>query len=180
MENYVNATGLMWENAEAAGAKLVFAEHRFYGGNCLFSCICILVSSIKRLFLIDTWPCGGEEDAMNNCLYLLTHEQAMADYVQLLTNMKSNLNATESKVIVFGGSYGGMLAAWLRIKYPSVFAGAIAASAPILGFPGLPFYTQNNGESGASYWDIVSYDTTECKNSNHILFFSLFSINMYI
>jgi hypothetical protein len=57
----------------------------------------------------------------------------------------------------------GMLASWLRIKYPSVFAGAIAASAPILGFPGLPFYAQNGGESGASYWDIVSYDTTECK-----------------
>jgi hypothetical protein len=44
---------------------------------------------------------------MNDCIYLLTHEQAMADYVQLLTEMKTNLGATESKVIVFGGSYGG-------------------------------------------------------------------------
>jgi lysosomal Pro-X carboxypeptidase len=32
VENYVNATGLMWSNAAEAGAKLVFAEHRFYGG----------------------------------------------------------------------------------------------------------------------------------------------------
>ncbi len=30
---YVNATGLMWENAERMGALLVFAEHRYYGAS---------------------------------------------------------------------------------------------------------------------------------------------------
>ena len=28
---YVNATGLIWENAEEFGAYIVFAEHRYYG-----------------------------------------------------------------------------------------------------------------------------------------------------
>lgn len=28
VENYADHTGLMWENAEAAGALIVFAEHR--------------------------------------------------------------------------------------------------------------------------------------------------------
>ena len=30
---YVNATGLMWENAKAFGALMIFAEHRFYGAS---------------------------------------------------------------------------------------------------------------------------------------------------
>ena len=33
---YVNATGLMWENAPKFGALVVFAEHRYYGKSRLF------------------------------------------------------------------------------------------------------------------------------------------------
>ena len=98
----------MWESAKEFGALLLFAEHRYYG---------------------ESKPYTGKELKQN--MQYLTAEQAMADYAELLTELKSDLQAENSPVIGFGGSYGGMLAAWMRMKYPHILDGAIAASAPI-------------------------------------------------
>lgn len=72
----------------------------------------------------------------------LTSSQAMADYVYLLDLLqKTTMYMVSAKrqrpVIAFGGSYGGMLAAWMRMKYPSTILGAIASSAPIFQFSDL-------------------------------------------
>lgn len=58
----------------------------------------------------------------------------MADYATLIDRLKRERGLEGSPVIGFGGSYGGMLAAWARLKYPHVWAGAIAGSAPIWTF----------------------------------------------
>lgn len=81
-------------------------------------------------------PYGSQEAAYKNAdtLAYLTAEQALADFVVLLADLKRNLSADTSPVVLFGGSYGGMLAAWMRLKYPHVAIGAIASSAPILQF----------------------------------------------
>jgi lysosomal Pro-X carboxypeptidase len=82
-------------------------------------------------------PGGTKEKAFahENTKYLTT-EQAQYDYVQLIKQVRKDYGGEDRAVIVFGGSYGGMLAAWLRMKFPATFQGAHAASAPILFYPG--------------------------------------------
>ena len=65
-------------------------------------------------------PFGDASYDRSNLAYL-TAEQAMYDYVELIRDVKSNLGLEDRAVIVGGGSYGGMLAAWLRMKYPQWF-----------------------------------------------------------
>lgn len=66
----------------------------------------------------------------------------MMDYVELIKYIRYSYAAMDLPCIVFGGSYGGMLASWLRMKYPHVFQGALASSAPILYFKDSPDATE--------------------------------------
>lgn len=62
----------------------------------------------------------------------------MWDYIDLLKELKANqTDLADKATILNGGSYGGMLSAWMRMKYPNQFQGALAASAPILWFQGV-------------------------------------------
>ena len=115
----------MFDIAPQYGALLIFVEHRYYG---------------------SSFPFGSAEAAYGNStsLQYLTSEQAIADYVQFLDWFKSDPATlcqgqcgADLPVIGFGGSYGAMLAAWQRIKYPWSLQGAIAASAPIWQFVGM-------------------------------------------
>jgi len=117
IELFAQNTGFMWDIAPEFNAMLLFAEHRYYG---------------------QSLPFGNKSYTDLKYLGYLTSEQALADFAELITHIKSTVaGASESPVIAFGGSYGGMLAAWMRIKYPHVITGAIAASAPIWQFTGL-------------------------------------------
>jgi lysosomal Pro-X carboxypeptidase len=130
IELFANNTGFLWETAVQFKSLVVFAEHRFYGLSL---------------------PFGDASFEIDN-LALLSAEQAIADYAWLISSLKANLSATNSPVVLFGGSYGGMLAAWMRIKFPSAAVGAIASSAPILQIPGVM--------DPAAYMSIVTADFT--------------------
>ncbi|KAL6436196.1 hypothetical protein ACFW04_005733 [Cataglyphis niger] len=113
IEVFAQNTGFLWEIAPQFGALVIFAEHRYYG---------------------ESLPYGNRSFADPRYLGYLTSQQALADYVELIGYLRSKPRYKRSPVIVFGGSYGGMLSAWMRMKYPHIVQGAIAASAPILQF----------------------------------------------
>ncbi|CDS37318.1 Lysosomal Pro X carboxypeptidase [Echinococcus multilocularis] len=116
-----NNTGFMFDIAPMFNALIVFAEHRYYGESTPF-----LNSFVQ--------PYIG----------FLSIQEAMADFADLILVLKIQFNATSSPVIAFGGSYGGMLAAYMRLRYPHIITGAVAASAPfkwVTGEEGLhPFF----------------------------------------
>ena len=154
VELYADNTGLMWENAETFRALLVFAEHRYYGQSQPFAETETVVETKKK----NRWDPAK--------LRFLTHEQALADYARLIYHLRSDGFAggagVASPVVAFGGSYGGMLAAWMRIKYPGSVVGAIAASAPVLAFPGMSpkFDTE-------TYWGVVTRDAAASSSSSN-------------
>jgi pimeloyl-ACP methyl ester carboxylesterase len=107
---FVNNSGFLWETAQQFQAMIVFAEHRYYG---------------------KSFPFGSPEAALSpqNISYL-TVEQAMADFNLLQLHIRQTWNMTrDTAFVVAGGSYGGNLALWLRLKNPNLWAGAIASSA---------------------------------------------------
>lgn len=56
----------------------------------------------------------------------LTSQQALADYVDLIAHLTWNSTThNRNPVIAFGGSYGGMLAAYIRMKYPHMVLGYV-------------------------------------------------------
>ncbi|XP_017656403.2 lysosomal Pro-X carboxypeptidase-like isoform X2 [Nannospalax galili] len=114
---YFDQKGFMWDVAEKLKAMLVFAEHRYYGVSL---------------------PFGEESFKDSKHLNFLTSEQALADYAELIRHLQRTIPGADSQpVIAVGGSYGGVLAAWFRMKYPHLVVGALAASAPIWQFEDL-------------------------------------------
>lgn len=92
--------------AEKFHAKLIALEHRYYGTSIPFK-------------LLTT----------ENLKYL-SIEAALEDLAQFQTAMINEHHWT-GKWIAFGGSYPGSLAAYYRLKYPQLIAGALASSAPV-------------------------------------------------
>lgn len=114
----------LFELAEKHNALLVNVEHRYYG---------------------ESYP--TQDMSTSNLKKYLSSDQALADLARLIGALKQSLGAQGSKVMTVGGSYPGNLAAWFRLKYPSVSIGSIASSAPVLAKTNFGEYMDVVGQS---------------------------------
>ncbi|CAF3465617.1 unnamed protein product [Rotaria sp. Silwood1] len=111
IDHFCEHSGFIWEIAQIFHAMVVFAEHRYYGASL---------------------PYGNASFSSPAYTRYLTSGQALADYAYLLRYIHSSIiGAEKSPVVAFGGSYGGMLAAYFRMKYSHLVVGAHASSAPV-------------------------------------------------
>ncbi|XP_010031434.2 lysosomal Pro-X carboxypeptidase [Eucalyptus grandis] len=133
--------GFLTDNAAQFRALLVYIEHRFYGKSIPYG------MTIKKAL--------GDP----NIRGYFSSAQALADYAEILLHLKQKLKAEHSPIIVLGGSYGGMLASWFRLKYPHVALGALASSAPILYFDDI--IPQD------AYYSVVAKSFLESSSSCH-------------
>ncbi|KAL7611456.1 hypothetical protein Lser_V15G12054 [Lactuca serriola] len=86
IEWFATGTGFVWELTPRFGAMVIFPE-----------------------IMVNRCHMEARKEAYKNAstLAYLTAEQALADYALLITDLKRNLSAEASLVILFGGSYGG-------------------------------------------------------------------------
>ncbi|KAI7745947.1 hypothetical protein M8C21_002649 [Ambrosia artemisiifolia] len=147
IDDDVTILGFLTEHAPRFKALVVYLEHRFYGESNPVG----LKGGPQSIEAI-------EESVKNKTIRgYFNSAQALADYAELLLHIKNKLHAHNSPIIVIGGSYGGMLASWFRLKYPHIALGALASSAPILYFDNL---TPQDG-----YYSIVTKDFEEASEN---------------
>ncbi|KAJ6691470.1 PROLYLCARBOXYPEPTIDASE-LIKE PROTEIN-RELATED [Salix purpurea] len=96
-----------------------------------FSLIPLFISSLSWHMLSmhryygESIPFGEEALKNASTLGYFNSAQAIADYAEIIIDIKKTFQAENAPVIVIGGSYGGMLASWLRLKYPHIATGSL-------------------------------------------------------
>lgn len=132
IDEFYNFTGAMFEHAMALKALVVFVEHRYYG---------------------KSQPYGSNPSQHD--LRELTVEQAMADYAWFIQTFRHRQGCLRDKcpVVTFGGSYGGMLVAWFRQKYPQLTVGGVGCGAVI------DFYSSNGRQT--AFWNATMHTFKE-------------------
>ena len=138
--------------ASRHGALMIALEHRFYG---------------------ESQP---TKDMSPSNLRYLTSSQALADlarFREYINDWVPGDDASSPPVklpasplnapwITFGGSYPGDLAAWFKLKYPSLTVGSVSSSAPVFALDNFEQYAGVVGSALA--YDLIG-GSEKCYNA---------------
>ncbi|KAK6018975.1 hypothetical protein OSTOST_15408 [Ostertagia ostertagi] len=94
------------------GATVYLLEHRYYGESHLFEAVGAFKNKIYT--------------------YYLSSLQMLYDVANFIRTVNTEMGTDKpAKWIVFGGSYSGSLALWMRQLFPDLVHGAVGSSAPL-------------------------------------------------
>lgn len=110
IESIMQTLSFVWEVAPLLGAATVWLEHRYYGESLPY-----------------------DEDYFENLAYL-SQAQALADYAEVLFQVRRELGDRRAPTYGFGASYCGELVVKMRMKYPHLLTGGIASAAPMASY----------------------------------------------
>ena len=104
-----------------------------------------MVVALEHRYFGKSYPTSDMSN--ENLRSFLSSDQALADLARFRNWFAANISSdVDSRWIPFGGSYPGNLAAWVQLKYPHLFAGSIASSAPVEAIANWPGYMQVVGD----------------------------------
>ena len=134
------------------GALLVALEHRFYGasqptGDLTTESLRYLTSDqaladaarfvleVTEVFgLAKSQASSGDDTGGDASFFPSSPEKSPPTFPptkKALVSRASHQRASFPRVVAFGGSYPGILAGWLMLKYPHLIVAAVASSAPV-------------------------------------------------
>ena len=128
--------GSIIDLARAHTGLIVALEHRYYGvshpfGNLSTSNLRYL-SSAQALADLAYFIQRAPEFLRQTTTPSLAPTATAHHSDPASTGVRSNVDLSESKWVIVGGSYPGNMAAWFRLKFPHLVTGAWASSAPVL------------------------------------------------
>jgi len=133
VEVWANFTGYQsFALAKKYGGLVVYLEHRYFG---------------------ESMPFGEQSLAKGNVQYSRLQNTLM-DMASTIQHIRGVYNAEKSPAVAFGGSYGGELATWLRMKFPSIIQAAVNSGGPVLYYKGSPDVSPNEYDQ----WEQRLYD----------------------
>jgi serine protease 16 len=94
-----------------------------------------LFQTLLPFYQLVPLHCGPSQPTGDLSLSSLRHlssSQALADAARFVTHVTREYSLPpNTKWVSFGGSYPGMMAGWLRLKYPHLVHASVASSAPV-------------------------------------------------
>jgi len=86
---------------------------------CFVRKLCAACIGCRQRYYGKSLPFGNDS-FKHPYVDLLTAEQALADYAVLITALKTQANASDSRVIAFGGRYVHLCAAYVWLQSTAV------------------------------------------------------------